>query len=134
MADKPTLSIYLGLIGIDEPASKECGVFTLDLLLRAGVLISHENGGWSLAEDWNTQRIYLFGDAKTIENMTKFVRDMQERKISYSMANMQAKIFLQALECVVEIPGDWHTGLNMLTSIYNMYYHGFLDQFQELLG
>ena len=30
--DEPSLSIYLGLLGIDEAASKECGLITLDLL------------------------------------------------------------------------------------------------------
>ena len=34
---------------------------------------------------------------------------------------MQAEIFLQALKCAVEILGDWHMGLNMLTLIYNLY-------------
>ena len=42
--DKPTLSIYLGLLGIDEAASKECGAITLDLLLRAGILIEGKDG------------------------------------------------------------------------------------------
>ena len=70
---------------------------TLDLLLRSGVLVEDEDGGWALAEDWETRRVYLYGDAKTIENMTKFVRDMQDRKISYSVANVQSEIFLQAL-------------------------------------
>ena len=91
--DDCSLSIYLGLIGIDEATSKECGAITLDLLLRAGVLVTNEDGSWSLADDWDQRRIYIFGDAKTIENMAKFVRDMQDRKISYSNANMQAEVF-----------------------------------------
>ena len=82
--DEPSLSIYLGLLGIDEAASKECGSLTLDLLLRSGVLEQIEDGSWKLADDWEKRRVYLFGDAKTIENMTKFVRDMQDRKISYT--------------------------------------------------
>ena len=86
-----------------------------------------------LAKGWEDHRIYLYGDAKTVENMAKFVRDMQDRKISYSVANMQSEIFLQALTCVVELPGDWHTGMNTLQSIYSIYYTGFLDQFQSLL-
>ena len=32
--DESTLSIFLGLVGIDEASSKECGAITLDLLLR----------------------------------------------------------------------------------------------------
>ena len=130
--EEPSLSIYLGLLGIDEAASKECGSITLDLLLRSGILVETEDGGWSLADDWENRRVYLFGDAKTIENMSKFVKDMQDRKISYTQANVQAEVFLKALSCIVEAPGDWHTGMNMLTSIYNMYYHGFLEHFQPL--
>ena len=70
----------------------------------------------------------MFGDAKTIENVAKFVRDMQERR-----ANIQSEVFLKALTVIQEVPGDWHTGVNMLSSIYNVYYHGFLEEFQGLL-
>ena len=132
-ADEATMSVYLGLLGIDEAASKECGAITLDLLLRSGVLVQNEGGGWDLADDYKTRRIYLVGDAKTVENMTKFVRDMQIRRISYSTANVQSEIFLEALSAIKKFPGDWHTGLNMLTSIYKLYYVGFLDQFQDML-
>lgn len=128
---EPTLLIYLGLLGIDKAAANECGTVTLDLLLLSGVLVEDEDSGWALAEDWETRHVYLYGDAKTIENMTKFVRDMQDRKILYSVANVQSGIFLQALQYVVELPGDWHTGFNTLTSIFNLYYIRFLDQFQD---
>merc|ERR1739845_25435 len=40
--DEPTLSIFLRLVGLDESASKECGAITLDLLLRAGVIVESE--------------------------------------------------------------------------------------------
>ena len=33
----------------------------------------------------------------------------------------------------MNLPGDWHTGLNMAQSIYNVFYNRFLDQFQDLL-
>ena len=131
--DDPTTSMYLGLVGIDESAAKECGAITLDLLLRAGVLEQEEDGSWILAEGWDKRRIYLYGDAKTVENISKFVRDMQLRRITYTQANLQADVFLQAMSVVMEIPGDWHTSLNMLQSIYTLYYDGFLDGFQELL-
>jgi len=114
-------------------ASKECGAITLDLLLRAGVIVEVDDGSWELAKNWESRRIYLYGDAKTIENMTKFVRDMQDCRISYTHANIQLEVFLKALAVVMDAPGDWHTGLNMLQSIYNIYYYGFLDQFQDLL-
>ena len=63
--------------------------------------------------------------------MTKFICDMQDRQISYSAANVQAEILLEALDCVVKFPGDWYTGLNTLSSIYNLYYAGLIDLFQD---
>ena len=78
--------------------------------------------------------MYFSGDVTTIENVTKFVRDMQGCRLSYSAANIQADVFLKALTQVMPFPGDWHTSLNMLTSIYKLYYDGFLDQFQSMLA
>ena len=63
--DEATLSIFLGLVGIDEAASKECGAITLKLLLRAGVLVEAEDGSWTVTDDCLTRRVYLYGDAKT---------------------------------------------------------------------
>ena len=76
----------------------------MDLILRAGVLVESADGSWVLAQDWKERRIYLFGDAKTLENMIKFVRDVRERRTHYSVANCQMEVFLQALEVIMEIP------------------------------
>jgi hypothetical protein len=132
--DDPTKSIYLGLVGIDKSASTECGAILLDLLLRCGVMVQSSSGHWELAEKWRSRRVYFVGDEKTIENVTKFVRDIQERRMSFATANVQADVFLEALSRVLPFPGDWHTGLNQLTSIFKLYYDGFLDQFQSMLG
>jgi hypothetical protein len=51
----------------------------LDLLLCAGVLDQTNAGAWTLAENWQERNVYIFGDAKTIENVTKCVQDVQER-------------------------------------------------------
>ena len=79
------------------------------------------------------RHIYLVGDGKTVENMVKFVRDMQDRRITYSNASIQAEIFLKALSVVMTFPGDWHSGLNMAQTVFNYCYTGFLDEFQSLL-
>ena len=105
-----------------------------DLLLRAGVLLQDDDRTCLLADDYESRRVYIYGDGKRIENMAKFVRDMQAQQISFTEANMQSEIFLKALTCVRDLLGDWHTGLNALTSIFNLYYVGFLNQFQDLLG
>ena len=43
--------VHIGLVGLDEGASMPCGAITLDLLLRAGVLVTQKNGHWELASD-----------------------------------------------------------------------------------
>ena len=58
---------------------------------------------------------------------------MQDRRISYSAANVQSEIFLKALTVVMDLPGDWHAGLCKVQSIFNYCYVGFLDQFQDHL-
>ena len=63
---EPTLTVYLGLLSIDEAVLEECGAITLDLLLRARVLIEGNGGGWSLAPKYHLRCIYLFGDVKTL--------------------------------------------------------------------
>ena len=88
---------------INESASKECGTITLDLLLRAGVLGKQDDGRWGLTEDYALRRIYIVSDTKTVENMVEFVRDMQDRQITYSHASIQAEIFISALRPILAV-------------------------------
>ena len=46
----------------------------------------------------------------------------------------QLDVFEKALSRVILVPGDWHTGLAKLISINKVFYDGFLDVFQGLLG
>ena len=46
----------------------------------------------------------------------------------------QLNIFEKALSRVILVPGDWHTGLSKLISINKIFYDGFLEVFQKLLG
>ena len=62
------------------------------------------------------------------------MRDMQNRCINYSLANLQSEIFPKVMTIAVEVPGDWHINFNQLQSIYNLYYVVFLNQFQDLLS
>ena len=115
-------------------ASMECGGITFDLLLRAGVLKQDKEGSWVLAKGWNWRRVlYLFGDAKTIGNVAKFVWDMQMRQIAYTQGNLQAGVFTKVMSVVMDALVDWYTSLNMLQLIYTLYYGRLLDSCQELL-
>ena len=71
--------------------------------------------------------MYVFGDAKTIENENKFIREFQGHQLSYDKANEQVENFLKATNVVMELPGDWHSGMNMLQSLFNVYYDGFFE-------
>ena len=88
-AGKVTKSAFMGLVCVDESDSKGCGAITLDLLLKAGIINTQEDGSWALASDWETRRPIIFGDAKTTENMSKFMRDMQIRELSLSEESIQ---------------------------------------------
>ncbi len=129
-----TMSMMLGVSGLEEETGNQCGAHQLDKLYRGGILIEKSDGTWELAEGYEKRRMYLFGDCKTIENLAKFSRDLSNRKLSYDKAADQAAIFMDALEVVMDMPGDWHAGLAMLKSIYTLFYDGFLKPFQEALG
>lgn len=58
--EEPTKSVYLGLLAIDEAASKEYGAITLDLLLCAGVLLQDDDGAWELADNYSERVVYLY--------------------------------------------------------------------------
>ena len=79
-------------------------------------------------------RIYCFGDAKTIENMAKFMRDMQNFHIYFDEVSLQADVFLDTMSIAICVPGDWHAGLCMLQSIFTPLYEGLIKPFQRFLG
>ena len=129
-----TQTIMLGLLGIAEESSNECGAISLDQLYRMGILLECEDGTWELAPNWESRRPYLFGDAKTVENVSKFVRELASRQMSYDTIHHQADIFMDAMSIVMQLPGDWHAGLAMLQAIYTLFYRAFLEPFQKALG
>ena len=48
-----------------------------------------KDGSWDLADGWELRRIYIYGNAKTIENMVKFMRVIQNNQISYLTSSVQ---------------------------------------------
>ena len=78
-------------------------------------------------------RLYCFGDRKTIENSSAFVNKLSNPSLSFKQSSLQAEIFLDTFKLVMFLPGDWHTGLNMLMSIYKIFWSDLLKPFQDLL-
>ena len=105
-ADEVTLSNYMGLVGIDEAASKECGALTLDMLLKFGILEQDGDGMWQLTENWEAKRAFLIGDVKTVDNVDKIAEDLSNRPLSLKESSQQAEVFAKALKNVMTIPGD----------------------------
>lgn len=125
----------LGLIGIDEASSTECGEIALDLLWRHGVLVYDISKRlWMLADNWVDKVVVLFGDVKTVDNIN-LIEDMI-KKLPQNIGSHedQLAIFERAISRIVLIPGNWHTGLAKLISINKIFYDGFLEVFQKLFG
>ena len=96
-ADLVTLSNYMGLIGIDEAASKECGALTLDMVLKFGILEQDGDGMWQLTDNWEAKRAFLIGDVKTVDNVDKIAEDLSTRPLSLKENTQQAEVFAKAL-------------------------------------
>ena len=105
-ADEATLSNYMGLVGMDEAASKECGDITLDLLVKFGILEDMGNGLWCLAENYEAKHCYLFGDVKTVDNIDKITEVLSNRPLTLKKSNDQAGLFSKALSTDMTLSGD----------------------------
>lgn len=125
----------LGLIGIDEASSTECGGIALDLLRRNGVLVYDTMRRlWVLAETWEDKVVVLFGDVKTVDNINLIEDMIKKSPRSIGSHEDQLAIFEKALSRIVLVPGDWHTGLAKLISINKIFFDGFLEVFHKILG
>ena len=97
-ADDVTESNYMGTVGIDKAASKECAALGLDLSLKGGIMKmmkssdeSEDKEGdgelvnmmWKLTRDYETKRIALYGDVKTCDNVDKATNDISDRPLSF---------------------------------------------------
>ena len=132
-ADEVTLSNYMGLIGINGPASKECGALTLDMLLKFGILNQDGDGMWQLTGNWEAKRAFLIGDVKTVDNVDKIAEDLSSRPLSMKESSQQAEVFAKALQNIMTVPHDWHAGVTMLQSIMDVFWDGFLEPFVKAL-
>ena len=106
----------------------------LDMLLKFGLLQYNDGKTWELAADINSRRLYSFGDRKSNENCTAFVSTLSHRPLTFEESSMQAEIFLDSFKNVMFLPGDWHTGMNMLQSIYKVFWTDILSPMKSFLG
>jgi hypothetical protein len=131
--DDVTLSYNMGFVGVREDSSDGATAVILDMLLKFGVLFYNQDETWALHCFAKLHRLSCFGDRKTVENSSAFVTKLSNRNLSFEESSLQAEIFLDAFDQVMFLPGDWHAGLNMLQSIYKLFWSDLLKPFRDLL-
>ena len=133
-ADSVTMSFNMGFVGIREDSAAGAGSVVLDMLLKFGLIKYNDDNTWGLADDVHTRRLYSFGDRKSNENASAFVTTLSHRPLTFEESSMQAEVFLESFQNVMFLPGDWHTGMNMLQSIYKVFWTDILCPLKSFLG
>jgi hypothetical protein len=121
-ADNVTLLFNMGFVGIREDSAAGAGSVVLDMLLKFGLLKYNNDNTWDITADVNKRRLYSFGDRKSNENCSAFVSTLSHRPLTFKESSMQAKIFFESFQNIMFLPGDWHTGMNMLQLIYKVFW------------
>jgi hypothetical protein len=116
------MSFNMGFVGIREDSAVGAGSVILDMLLKLGLLQYNDGNTWELAAHINSRRLYSFGDRKSNKNCTAFVSMLSHIPLTFEKSSMQAEIFLDSFKNVMFLPGDWHTSMNMLQSIYKVFW------------
>jgi hypothetical protein len=131
--DDVTLSYNMGFVGVCEDSSDGAATVILDVLLKFGVLVYNQDETWALHCFAKLHRLYCFGDSKTIENSLASVYKLSNRSLSFEVSSLQVETLLDAFDWVMFLPGDWHAGLNILQSIYKLFWSDLLKPFRDML-
>lgn len=120
--EEPTGSLYLGFVGIDEGTQQGAGTICLDLVLKGTTMDEVEPGKWKAADGHEDHRNIFNGDRKSIEMANVYHNRVKGREISLTDANLQLEEFDKVMRTIFHAPGDWHTGLNTIQSIFKCWY------------
>ena len=131
---QPTKHNYIGLAAIREDSAKGVGVIGIDVLIRSGVISMPSPGVIKLADDYNKRHVTLVGDRSTVENWEAFIRERENRELSFSEISLMTEALMDASSVLMLLPGDWHTGMSMLQSIFTLHWDGIIEPFFNLLG
>jgi hypothetical protein len=124
----------MGFVSVREDSSDGAASVILDMLLKFRVLIFNDNEMWVLHWFAKLRRLYCFGDHKTTKNSLAFVTKLSNHSLSFEETSIHAKIFLEAFKTVMFMPGNRHTDMNMLQSIYKSFWTDLLKPLQDILG
>jgi hypothetical protein len=129
-----TMFFNMGFVGIHEDLATGAGSVVMDLLLKFRLLKYNDNKTRELAENVRTQQLYSFGDRKSNENCLAFLSKLSHRPLTFEESSMQADVFLESFCNIMFLPGDWHTGMNMLQAIYRVFWVDILNPMKTFLS
>jgi len=128
-----TKSLFMGFVGIDEGNKAGDGTVGLECLSKGGTLNEVQPGKWEAVDNHKEHRNYIYGDRKSIELLEAFKCDLQSRGLSISDTSAQCEEFEKGLDTFLCQPGDWHTGLNQVQTIFKFFYKPLIGPIQDML-
>jgi hypothetical protein len=129
-----TLSLNMGFVSIRENSAVGAGSVVLDMLLTVRVLKYINGKMWQLEDNAKTHWLYSSGDRKSNENCTAFLSTLNHWQLTFEESSLQAESFLEAFNNTMFLPWDWHTGMNMLQSLYQVFWNEILNPRKMFLG
>jgi hypothetical protein len=121
-------------VSIREDSAVGAGSVVLDMLLKFGILKYIDDGTWQLADNAEMCQLYSYGDQKLNENCSAFLFTLNPRPLMFQESSMQAEIFLESFQNIMFLLGDWHTSMNMLQTIYKVFWVDILNPMKTFLG
>ncbi len=133
-ADSVTLSFNMGFVGVHEYLAAGAGSIVLDMLLKFGVLKYNKWETWELQANAKSCWLYSFGNRKLNKNCLAFWSTLSHHPWTFEESIIKAEIFLDSFCNIMFLPGDWYTDMNMLQSIYRMFWVEILNPMKTFLG
>ena len=98
-----------------------------------GARHGRDRTGWQASKSalFESKYMIMNGDRKTHKNTESFNSLSQDRDLSLEEKSVQADIILDVFDHTLFLPGDWHTGMNMVQAISNIYWHVLLKHMKS---
>ena len=118
-----TESLLLGGGGTNKKDAEIATAILMELSILHGIVVTEPDGKMQLLEIFEDKFMITNGDRKTHKCTELFQSLAQDRSLSLEDKSMAADIILDVFDHTLFAPGDWHTGMNMLQGIFNIYWH-----------
>ena len=128
-----TQSLLLGVSGVDEKDAEGATAVLMELATVHGMITVDADNMISKTDVFNHKSMIMNGDRKTHECTESFQSLAADRNMSLEEKSRIAEITLDVFDRCLFAPGDWHTGMNMMQGLYNIYWHMILKHMKKWL-